>query len=330
MANLLVRDGSLRRVIEAAQAAPSLHNTQPWHFAVDDGGTLQVRADLDRALWVADPRARALYLSCGAALFNIRAAIRMNGFNPLVWPLPQPTFSPTVLAVVRAEPGRPPSLAEREMFHAIWRRHTDRRPFDSDPLPGPVRTALEEAAGFEFASLRLLSSRDAATVLTLASRAGAELARDAEHQAEMQDWVGTDSEQDGIPAAALPERARRRPAPVRDDDMAGAVPTIPRQSGDYEQFPLLAVLTTERDEPADWLRAGQAMQRVLLTATVHGLAASFLYQPIELTDMRGDQAPAWPWPEHPQMIFRLGYGHGPAAAPRRPVDEVLSRTTTAE
>ena len=299
MARLLVRDGSLHRVIEAAQAAPSFHNARPWHFAVDDGGTLQVRANLDRALWVADPRARSLYLSCGAALFNIRAAIRMNGFNPLVWPLPQPTFSPTVLAVVRAEPGRPPSLAEREMFHAIWRRHTDRRPSGPDPLPGAVRTALEDAAGFEFASLRLLSPPDTATVLTLASQAGAELAGDAEHQAEPQDW-------------------------------AGVVPTIPRQSGDYEQFPLVAVLTTERDEPADWLRAGQAMQRVLLTATVHGLAASFLYQPIELTDMRGDLALAWPWPEHPQMIFRLGYGRGAAASPRRPVDEALSRTTAAE
>jgi len=43
---------------------------------------LEVRADPDRALWIGDPLARALYLSCGAALFNIRTAIRMTGFNP--------------------------------------------------------------------------------------------------------------------------------------------------------------------------------------------------------------------------------------------------------
>jgi hypothetical protein len=54
------------------------------------------------------------------------------------------------------------------------------------------------------------------------------------------------------------------------------------------------VLATARDEPADWLRAGQALQRVLLSATVAGLAVSFLYQPIELHDMR-QARPCW-WP----------------------------------
>jgi hypothetical protein len=85
------------------------------------------------------------------------------------------------------------------------------------------------------------------------------------------------------------------------------------------------VLGTRSDEPTDWLRAGQALQRVLLTATVHDVAASFLYQPIELRDMRGDTAPAWPWPEHPQMIIRFGYGTNPPLTPRRNLDDVLTR-----
>ena len=86
--------------------------------------------------------------------------------------------------------------------------------------------------------------------------------------------------------------------------------------------PQLAVLATARDDPADWLRAGQALQRVLLTATVAGLAASFLYQPIELHDMRQSTG-WWPWPECPQIILRLGYGPPGAASPRRRVDAVL-------
>jgi nitroreductase len=324
MLKLLANDGILRRIIESAAAAPSIHNTQPWRFTVVADDLLEVHADPDRALWVCDPQARALYLSCGAALFNIKAAIRMTGFNPLVWPLPHPEFSPTVLAAVQAEPGRPPSFAERELYEAIWQRHTNRGPFTDEPVAEPVRGSLAQAAAFEFATLRMLTDPDAARVLELSARASEELARDVDHRIELQQWVATASRDDGIPADALPSRPASQPSPVRGD-LSSAAPAVLRPEGSYEQHPQLAVLTTARDEPADWLRAGQALQRVLLTATAHGLSASFLYQPVELRDMRGESAPPWPWPENPQIVIRLGYGTQQAAAPRRPVDDVLTR-----
>ncbi|HVB41694.1 MAG TPA: nitroreductase family protein [Streptosporangiaceae bacterium] len=327
MLKIAARDGVLRRIVEAASAAPSIHNTQPWRFTVAADDLLEVRADPDRALWVADPRARALYLSCGAALFNVRAAIRMLGLSPLVWPLPHPRFSPMVIAAVQAEPGRPPSFAEREIYEAIWHRHTNRAPFTAEPVPESVQVALEQAASFEFASLRRLTGREAAQVLDLASQASAELAGDIGHQVELQSWIATGSRDDGIPAEALAATPSQEPAPVRSRDLAAAVPSVWRPTESYEQAPQLAVLTTARDEPTDWLRAGQALQRVLLTATVRGLSASFLYQPIELRDMHGAAAPQWPWQENPQMVIRLGYGPPTATStPRRRLDDVLVRT----
>jgi nitroreductase len=325
MLKLMGRDGALRRIVESAAAAPSIHNTQPWHFEVTGDDVLTLQADPDRALWAGDPHARGLYLSCGAALFNIRTAIRAIGFNPRVWPLPHPSFSPLVLAVVQAEAGRPPTSAERDMYNAIWRRHTNRAPFTGERLADSVRAVLEQAADAEFASLRMLPDRDCATVLDLAEVAASELARDIDHQAELRDWIATGSDQDGIPAASLPPRPVRRPAPVRSADFEAAAPQAWRPEGDYEARPQLAVLTTTRDEPADWLRAGQALQRVLLTATMHGVSASMLYQIIELHDVCGDAGPSWPWPEIPQMVLRLGYGPEPAATPRRSVDDVITR-----
>jgi nitroreductase len=328
MIKLLARDGVVRRIIESAAAAPSIHNTQPWRFTVVADDMLHVEADPDRALWVSDPRARALYLSCGAALFNIKTAIRMTGFNPLVWPLPHPELGPAVLAAVQAEPGRPPTFAEREMYEAIWQRHTNRNPFTAEPVPESVVMALEQAAGFEFATLRMLSNDQAAVALDMAAKASAELADDVEHRIELQRWIGTKSPQDGIPADALPGRPRHEPAPIRGD-LAAAAPAITRPAADYEVHPQLAVLSTARDDAADWLRAGQALQRVLLTATTHQVSASFLYQSIELRDMRGDAAPAWPFPGNPQMVIRFGYGKPSAASPRRPLDDVLTRLTDA-
>ncbi len=328
MLKILANDGILRRIVESAAAAPSIHNTQPWQFAVAADDLLEIRADPDRALWVGDPRGRALYLSCGAALLNVRTAIRMTGFNPLVWPLPQPEFAPTVIAAIQAGPGRPPTLGERELYQAIWQRHTDRGPFTAELITQSQRAALEQAASREHATLRMLTKPDAVTVLRLAAEASAELADDVDHRIELQRWIAAGNRDDGIPADALPSAPSQAPGPVRGD-LAAASPAVSRPTATYEESPQLAVLTTAGDEAPDWLRAGQALQRVLLTATSCGLSASFLYQSIELRDMRRESAPAWPWNENPQMVIRLGYGKEIAATPRRTVDDVLTRTAAA-
>ena len=84
----------------------------------------------------------------------------------------------------------------------------------------------------------------------------------------------------------------------------------------------LAVLCTPSSTRPDWLQAGQALQRVLLTATLRGIAASPLTQPLETPD-------AWPVRdpgsgfEYPQMILRLGCGLPVPPSPRRPVSELL-------
>ncbi len=317
----LAEDGVVRRLIDAAGAAPSIHNTQPWRFWVTDD-MIEMHGDPDRMLWVADPRGRALHLSCGAALFNLKLAIRMLGAKPLVWPLPDPQGEPTLLASVRLEQGRPAASEEREMFEAIHQRHISRAPFSDHPIPESVQIGLEREAGFEFAVLRMLSARDAAVVLDLAAAADKALATDFDHRVELGRWIGTGGV-DGVPAGALGYRPATEPAPVRDFGYASPTTVLP--SGAYEQQPRLAVLSTARDEPGDWLRAGQALQRVLLTAARNGLAASLLYQPIELHDMEQRDDGWWPWPECPQIVVRFGYGPPGTDSPRRTVDDILDR-----
>jgi hypothetical protein len=315
----LASDGVVRTLIQAAAAAPSIHNTQPWRFRII-GDLIELRGDPDRMLWVADPRGRALHLSCGAALFNLRLAIRMQGAKPLVWPLPDPDHEPTLLASVQLQKSRPAASWERELFEVIGRRHSSRAPFSARPVPEAVQVGLEQAAGSEFALLRTLNDRDAAVVLELAAAADRALQADFDHRVELGRWIGTEGD-DGVPVAALAYRPDSGLAPVRD--FGYAAPAIERPAGRYEPQPRLAVLSTARDEPGDWLRAGQALQRVLLTAARHGLATSLLYQPIERHDAEHQADGWWPWAECPQVIIRFGYGPPGPGTPRRRVADIL-------
>jgi hypothetical protein len=202
---------------------------------------------------------------------------------------------------VQLADGRPATPQERELFDAITLRHTSRTsraPFSGHPIPGPARARLEQEARREFALLRLLSANDATVVLELAAAASRTLAAHFDHRAELGHWTGITGD-DGIPARALGSRPDRQPAPVRDFSYASSAVAVPAAT--FEQQPQLAVLSTARDEPADWLRAGQALQRVLLTATTGGVATSFLYQPIELHDIEQPADDWWPWrnaPDH--------------------------------
>jgi nitroreductase len=308
-------------IVDAASLAPSIHNSQPWQFQVSDG-ELRLHGMPERALWVSDPSARALYISCGAALFNARLAARAAGIDCNVAHLPHPQYSFDVLAVMRARGRYLPSAGDLRLYESIGKRHTDRRPFSARHIPRLLMAGMRKAAEAEGARLRPLGRPDTAAVLDLAAEAGRELAADRAHQDELRALLKDDAK-DGIPGWALPVAPQHIPAPVRDADYLAAAGRSGGARAVYERHPQLAVLTTAQDEPEDWLRAGEALQRVLLVATLNGLSASFLYQLIERDDMREDGERSWPWPENPQMIIRFGYGARTIPTPRRSSAEVL-------
>ena len=76
-------------LISTAARAPSVHNTQPWRFKVGRY-TIELYADLRRKLRV-DPLGREMLISCGAAVFGLRLAVRSLGYLPQVDLLPDPT-----------------------------------------------------------------------------------------------------------------------------------------------------------------------------------------------------------------------------------------------
>jgi nitroreductase len=309
----------VERLVAAAGRAPSMHNTQPWQFRYEPASqTIELRADPARRLRFSDPAGRAVHIACGAALFNLRLAVLVAGRQPVVRLIPA-ADQPLLLATVRlAGPGqaRPDEI---ELHAAIPERRTNRFPFQGRPVPPGILAELAAAAEREGAVLHVLGHQEAARLLRLARAAERDLLAQPGYRAELARWAGGDRDRDGIPDAAMAPKDPTGAAPVRD--FAAAQPGPVRYAW-FEDQPQLAVLCTPSSTRPDWLRAGQALQRVLLTATLRGLAASPLTQPLETPDAWLVRDPGSGF-EYPQMILRLGYGLPVPPSPRRPVSELL-------
>src|SRR5258708_9374398 len=127
------RADQVRYLITTAARAPSVHNTQPWRFKVSPDA-IELYADPRRKLLV-DPVGREMLISCGAALFGLRLAVRSLGYQPVVESLPDPARL-RLLARVRLSSGTPLTEIERRLLEAVPHRHTHRGPFADEPLPG--------------------------------------------------------------------------------------------------------------------------------------------------------------------------------------------------
>ncbi|MFJ6632503.1 Acg family FMN-binding oxidoreductase [Streptomyces sp. NPDC091376] len=317
--------GVVESLVKDAASAPSMHNTQPWTFRfLRDSGVLQLRGDAERGLPRADPGGRALHLGCGAALFNLRVAVAHAGWQPVASLLPDPA-DPWLLAEVAFAGSVRPDDDLAVLHPAIHRRHTSRFPFTDEEIPDGILDGLCGAALLEGAHLRVPDAWHVQNLLDLVHDAEGRESMDPEARAETARWTETGaggaSRPEGIPTYAYGPRQLDVTAPVRD--FAGRQNLPGRASATFERWPRLVLLGTTDDRPEDWLRAGQAMERVLLQATLDGLVASLTSQALEWPELRWAVRDPRSTMGHVQMVIRLGYGPTGPATPRRPVRDVL-------
>lgn len=316
-ARQVLRRDEVLSLIRRAIEAPSSHNTQPWRFRAD-GASVLLLADPTRALPVNDPDDRELAISCGCALFNLRVAAAAAGLAANVVLL---SGEDDVLARIDFAHDRVPDDALARLAPAIGERRTYRKAFRDELVPVAALDALVAAAQEEGASLTVVDAHARRLALVaLIAESDAVQWSDPRWRRELAMWMHPRRSGDGIVLPGL--LAPVAQMVVRTFDLGNGVAASDRQLADGS--PVLAVLATGGDTPRDHLAAGMALQRVLLSAVLRGLQASYLNQPVQIPWIRPRLPATVGCDGCAQVILRLGY---PAetlrAAPRRPLEAVI-------
>ena len=320
----------VERAVSFGVRAPSIHNSQPWRWVYRVGG-MELYADRTRQLPALDPDGRSVLLSCGAALELAQLGFAVAGWRTEVDRLPDPT-RPDLLARIRPVSWAAVDPSTVERARAAERRHTERRPFRPEPVPAEtIRSLLAVATDvgvYAYAIERADERLDLAVVFSWADEV--EMA-DPAYRAELAQWTRymDANAPDGVPASAVPhltpERPRHTDVPMRDFE-AGITGGQPLTEV-VDERPLYLVVFTTADGREARLRAGEAYARISVQAERLGLASSAMTQAVDLPAVRERFRTLMDWPDHPQMVLRVGRPHpGPIPPPtgRRSLADVLT------
>jgi nitroreductase len=313
---------TLREAAEAALAAPSIFNSQPWAWTVLDD-RLELRADRTRQLASVDPAGRLLTISCGVAVHH--AMVAVTGHRVQVSLLPDAADA-DLMAVLRPGEADEPDEPDRrrdDLRQAITARRTDRRPFQKMPIDGAVLDRLAAACGRHGAHLYLVPWHQMPTLALAAVGAGALQLSDPQYRMELADWTHRPPwSGDGVPLETAVEIAARR-VPVRDFAPFGGDVMPAGLDNDFGAS--YGIIHTDTDSARDWLAAGMSLSAVLLTATAAGLGTATISDVTEADIVREHIRQLLPSGQ-PQVAVRIGHPQPgrPPSTPRRPANEVIT------
>jgi hypothetical protein len=275
---------------DAARWAPSGGNIQPWRFEAD---AHEIRMYLvpDRTTTM-DVRHRGSYVAIGAALFNARAAaasLKTLGECQL-FPEGSPSHHVATLMMGESTDHEIAKLATR-----VRSRVANRQPGNGQPLDEDIVTLLTRSVQREGSQLRITTARD-----RIESMAGLLAESDRirfllptlhrEMVGELR-FPGRDSLEEGLdvrtlelspPEMAALELLQRADVMAHLADWRAGQVLGARTRAIVGSSSALAVVTVPRTDPAWYVRGGAAVERLWLTAELHGLAVQpvspvFLY-----------------------------------------------------
>jgi len=297
-------------LLKFAVLAPSPFNTQPWIFRLQ-GSSITLSPDFRRALTVADPGYRDLFISLGCALENLLVAAEFYGFHTDVEV--SGSGEDTKISVEFQRLPQAKSLPRNHLIFSIPKRYTDRGAYRPEI---PDRNFLGEISRLGFSSgisVSLLGGEEAKKkVADILIPAEAKLMENPDFRKEIARYMKPNTTHSPV---GMPGHVIGIPTPVSFltplvAPFINFKKLMARKDHDtlVQHTPVLGLLSVREDEEADWISAGRVYERIALMGehkSIHIAPYSIsAYTPRKkesLGRIFGSSS-------HPVLAFRLGYG----------------------
>jgi nitroreductase len=304
----------LRFLVGYAVLAPSVHNTQPWAFAVE-GNQVRLFADHSRCLKAADRDMRDLYVSLGCALENLAISAEHFGFRTSIQYFPS-LESPMLVATITLLPNGGASPSETfGLFRSITMRRTNHNRFDEEKvnehdLDHLTACCIEEDIKVHFTA----DERSMGLFSKLLIEADILRFSDRDYVKELEYWVRQGAYDTPWMIKKLYELACACRTGARRTD-----------ANIFKGASVLGVVSTAGNDRASQVRSGRVFERMFLRATTLGLSVEPITYVLQVPETRvGVRKVFTVEVGYAQVAFRLGHSaNEPPHTPRRPFEEVV-------
>jgi len=290
---------TIKKLVNAACAAPSTGNDQPWKWLYKDG-TLHLFHDEFRSYSFGDFQKIASYISFGAAYENLYINALQLGIEPVLQLFPgNSTQKPVASISFKKLSSNGDAIALKPLNEAIFKRNTNRNPAPKTVIPSATLDQLTRfAESIPGAKLRWFTNEDELNILTkiIGACDRTRLLNPAGHydfvHREMR-WTGADADdtKDGIDVRTLGLSNSQLAAlnvikdanvvgTIKDLGGGGAFDTLAKRT--IANASALCMITLPEYNLENFFEGGRAMERFWLAATNLGIAVHPLISPFYL------------------------------------------------
>lgn len=335
-------------LLSRAVEAPSGDNSQPWRFSFDGDSLLLLNApDADETLY--NFRQHGSYVAHGAVIENLSLLAGEHGYALVTELFPHGNG---ITARLTLKPGE---IRKTPLTAALERRATNRKPYRDESLTVDDRRAIVETLRQSVdVTLRLVENAEDRAHIAHTVSLNEQLLMENQDLHDflfgMIRWSRTEEEKKPglyvktmelpVPVRFLFRYVVNHWALVRLLGVTGFSRVIRKQTGAvYGKSAAFGALVVRSEEPKDFIDIGRALERLWLTATVHGVsmqpvtALPYLGQRIrageagvfskkhqELIRAANDELARMfrlTDGEHIGFLFRLGYSDSPSAQSKK-------------
>ncbi|HKL24544.1 MAG TPA: hypothetical protein VJ912_04360 [Candidatus Nanoarchaeia archaeon] len=283
-------ENKIYKILDIARFAPSSHNTQPWKLSICKN-CVKVFPDFEKALDIADPDNRELFISLGCLIANIGVVANKYGLG--------------VKIIYSKQKNNPIKVyfkkSKKESFNIseIKQRRTNRNKYSQKSLPDDLLDSLRKLCEKDV-NLDFLTGENKESVSKMVYKGDIQQFSNPKYRKELSHWIkkgvmGGGKIYNAISAFFVSNFNLGKSIGKKDSLL-------------IKSSPVYAVLGTKKDRVRDWIDIGISYEKIALYLTSKGISNHPMNQGLlELKNNRKKISKMCNKMDYAQFGFRIGY-----------------------